>query len=484
MPEENAVAKIEMAIVVPAKPSPWPVSELRLVLKACNPSTPVSEGDDSRYVDLTLLRDNNGIKPLERRLLMELDENTFHHQLLCGHRGSGKSSELLSLEKWANAHGFLAVRTEVDDKYGGMELEYSDLILLAIVITEKSMKDFGHPLPQDKISRFMQWFRDTVVENSEEQQAETTIEAGVQVGGLLPFSIGGLFAKLTARYRGSSAHTIKTRETLRRDSALLLELSIDLLNSANELLASNDRPRGLLLIFDNMDRYDPLNIETALLNHANHVKQLACHAVFTFPISLVYNSEHGRIGDDYGIPRILPMLALRTRMQKWESRVVESEHLSDRVKGMLKVLEERLDVAKIFDNNMDAELLVKMSGGAIRDLIQLVSLAANNTMSDTNITTVAVHKAIDELRGIYMRQMTISPHDYLCLAQIALKKELVDESSDFGKQINRLLFNGCLLEYSDNDQPWYGVHPLLIETDHYRNACSSVYKKTNKSKNN
>jgi len=33
-------------------------------------------------------------------------EGKFHQCLLCGHRGSGKSTELLGLKQWADANKF------------------------------------------------------------------------------------------------------------------------------------------------------------------------------------------------------------------------------------------------------------------------------------------------------------------------------------------------------------------------------------------
>ena len=36
--------------------------------------------------------------------------------------------------------------------------------------------------------------------------------------------------------------------------------------------------------------------------------------------------------------------------------------------------------------------------------------------------------------------------------------------------MNRLLFNGCLLEYMEDGKPWLDVHPVLMETKEFRNA--------------
>jgi len=120
-----------------------------------------------------------------------------------------------------------------------------------------------------------------------------------------------------------------------------------------------------------------------------------------------------------------------------------------------------------------------MSGGSIRDLIRLVANASNFVdEGETRISTTAVHGAINDLRGVYMRFLMITPRDYVCLAAIARRKSIATGKDDYSTEVNRLLFNGCLLEYIENGEPWLDVHPVLIETKEFRNACTAHDSKT------
>jgi hypothetical protein len=85
-------------------------------------------------------------------------EGDFHHKLLCGHRGSGKSTELLHLKEWSDANGFLTVRVEVDVQLGQIALEFSDLYLLTAMAVEEAMQAFETPLPRDKVRQVVEWF--------------------------------------------------------------------------------------------------------------------------------------------------------------------------------------------------------------------------------------------------------------------------------------------------------------------------------------
>lgn len=225
--------------------------------------------------------------------------------------------------------------------------------------------------------------------------------------------------------------------------------------------------RGLLLIFDNMDRYDPVQIDSILMRSSQQIRNLACHTVFTFPISLAYKPITGRL--DY--PHVvLPMLALRSRDKGWQDCSADSAYDSDALTVVRDMLAKRIDLNAFFENPADVEQLIRLSGGSIRDLIQLITLAATSTEEENKISSAAVHFAVQELRGTYMRLLATTPQDYRCLAAFANRTSSAKADTDYSDAINRLLFNGCLLEYAEDGKPWYDIHPLLLETEEFRHA--------------
>ena len=474
MPSDNPLVPITpVPLPVPVQPSLWPVSTLEQVLQACNPGKPLVE-NDTRRADLTALRDGGSIEPLKRRFAMSLDEGEYHHLLLCGHTGSGKSTELLTLKNWAEERGFLAARVEVNSRYGMIELDYSDLFLLAAVLIEKAMQDCGYPLPQEKLGRIVRWFSEIIHEDTDERKSEIGVEVGTQLGGTLPFSLGSLFAKLTASFKGTTSHAIKTRDTFRRYPDTLIDYTRDLLETANATLAAIGRPRGLLLIFDNLDRYNPANIDAILVRSSQQMRQLACHALFTFPIALAYKPITGRVSTEYGLQITLPMLALRHRATPWAATVADSEFDPASIALLRDALAKRIVIEDIFASPEDADLLIKMSGGAIRGLMQLVTSAANYAEEgETRISSEAVQNAIKDLRREHERLLTTTPYDYRCLAAIAKRESIVLHKDNYSDAINRLLFNGCLLAYTENGDQWLDVHPILIETEEFCNACAA-----------
>jgi hypothetical protein len=223
-----------------------------------------------------------------------------------------------------------------------------------------------------------------------------------------------------------------------------------------------------------MDRYDPVDVDRILVRNGNQTRLIACHAIFTFPITLAYKPISGQVPAEYTRHVVLPRMALRRKDNSWAKTVKASQYDKKRLSEMLAVLKNRIDVDALFVNPKDIELLVRMSGGAIRDLIKLVSLAATYTEDDRRITSQAILSAIQELRGDYMRLLATTPHDYRCLAAIACRQPASTQEEDFSERLNRLLFNGCLLEYTLDGKPWHDVHPVLVETEEFRHACDAL----------
>ena len=451
---------------------PWPVKELDLVLQACDPSKPLEPGDP-RYADFRGLRHGVGIMQRRRVLLAQPPSGRFHHSCLCGHRGSGKSTELLALKQWADENGFLAVLAQVEEEIGMIQLEFSDLFLLTATVAEQAMQDFGHPLPKDKIRLVIQWFADIVKEDSNEIKSEIAAEATAQLGGNLPLGLGKLAAKLTSGVKAASSHAIKTREVMRNFPNQLIDLTNDLLRTANETLAANGKPRGLLLLFDQMDRYDPEQIDRVLYRGCELMSRLEGHALFTIPIALEFEPRSGPSHDPFGFSVVLPMLALRQKGQRWAETVAQTPYDEAAIAEVRTALARRIDL-NLFQHQEDADLLIKVSGGCIRDLMHLLTLAFTYTEED-RLTTEAVRSAIQEMRGHYVRQL--NQDDYRYLAAIARRELLpdADNTKVQTEQKSRLLFNRFALEYLDDEHlPWLDVHPIVIEIEEFRHAFNQA----------
>jgi len=132
------------------------------------------------------------------------------------------------------------------------------------------------------------------------------------------------------------------------------------------------------------------------------------------------------------------------------------------VSGTLK---RRITVEQLFENPDDAALLVKMSGGCMRDLMHLVTLSYEMSEDDT-LTRAAVQDAIRELRATHVREL--STDEYERLGEIAARKSIPRD-----ELTNRLLYFRWALEYYDDSldgKIWLDVHPLIVEIPEFQDA--------------
>ena len=258
------------------------------------------------------------------------------------------------------------------------------------------------------------------------------------------------------------------KNTLRPDPRTLVAMTNELLATANAQLQSAGWPRGLLLIFDNLDRFDVETIRAVLLEGSTLIREMASHAVFTMPINLYYDPENAD-QDCYGTAVLLPMLALREIDAPWAETVAKSKFAKKAVEEMVAALAKRVDLQALFQKPTDATLLAKMSGGCMREMLHLVCLAYQKSRPDDQLT----HKGVENAIRTYRSFLTdgLLDGDFQKLAAIANHQAGAD-TIDAG--MLRLLKKRIVFRYWNGERSWADVHPLVIETEGFRRAQQSA----------
>ena len=120
----------------------------------------------------------------------------------------------------------------------------------------------------------------------------------------------------------------------------------------------------LLLLIDNMDRYEPKAIDDLLVQSADRFKALACHLIVTPPISLVLRPESQALEAVFRC-EIMPTVRLREKGQGYR------EFSGPGRDSLLEALGKRIDIDRLIPDLGVRDRLVAASGGAIRELLQL-----------------------------------------------------------------------------------------------------------------
>ena len=407
--------------------------------------TPLQPGDPA-YVDCRAVRgDEDVVEDLGRTVRRSRE---FTYQLYSGYRGSGKTTELLRLGQDLESRDHVVVYFAADEEdLSVQDAQYTDILLAC---TRHLLKRLKAASPEP----ILKWLRARLRDLSDVMSTEINIDQVDLEVGLKEF------AKISAAVRSEPGQRQKIREKIEPHTETLIRALNQFIKEGSEHLPIGTK---LIVIADNLDRIVPIfrdngrsNHEEIFLDRHEQLKALECHIIYTVPISMVYSRWATELKDNYGIPLVLP--SIRVRQEDGSPY----EGGLDILKSIIQVrlpseLRDSL-VPDVFESTDVLTELCLMSGGYVRDLIQLMQEAITKT-DILPIRSRAVQRATEALRDVYRR--AVEEKQWEVLRTVHRSKEIENDEVQRG-----LLFSRCVLEYryfddEDNKHTWYDVHPLL-----------------------
>ena len=408
---------------------------------ALHPDVPLL-GNSPQFVDFSEVRGDGTVKRL-KKLFERQRPGAWLHTVFASHRGAGKSTELLRLTGELQDRYFciyFAANVEMDP----VEFELSDLLLVLAREVESQMRSRGTPLPAATLMQVEKFFSEVVFTDEYGRTYVADIESQAKLSGGIPF-FASLMSNLTASVKRAGEHTETIRRQVQRFPGTLIELVNNLLKEALAILAAESR--RLLIVIDNMDRYDSKFIDRLLVASLDVFRSLCCDLVLTPPIDLLLKPESQGL-DTVLQCIVMPTIKLREPDQGyWEISGKGHEKL-------LEVLAKRIDLERLIPDIAVRHRLVSASGGGIRELL---SLAQSATLDAAGETITA-----DDLEVTLSRQQHIlrNKADYNgwwpALQQIAKTKRLTNVPEQQAVVFQRLAF-----QY--NGKIWHDVHPLISD---------------------
>jgi energy-coupling factor transporter ATP-binding protein EcfA2 len=285
-----------------------PATNLRTAYRVCDVQP--LEGDDLEryYVQLGEARKTEAMMNLSVALDLQ-EPGQYRTVLFTGHRGCGKSTELRLLEQnWQKQ--YYVIYLETDEVTDVNDVEYTDIYLLVAQYIEYGLRRIGIQLDPGIVQDFANWFADVTQETEASVESSIAVEGEVTLGGETPFAIpflAKLLAKVTSTIKGGSKDKTTTRRTLEKDFSRL-KSSVNLLLDDGLKKLRKQRPdcKGMLLIFDNLDRCPPHVANRLFFDYAAQLQELHCTIVYTVPLSTLYSGRD--ISTNFSRPAIVPMV--------------------------------------------------------------------------------------------------------------------------------------------------------------------------------
>jgi hypothetical protein len=229
-------------------------------------------------------------------------------------------------------------------------------------------------------------------------------------------------------------------------------------------LKNNPDFKGILLIFDNLDRCSPKIAESLFFDYAAQLQELHCSVLYTVPIAALY-SQRG-IGNNFTQPYIVPMAGIYADNSLSLPNPLPLKQTA--LEELIEVLKKRIEIDLVFASNDELLRLAAASGGHIRNLMQMTREACLTAMGSQRdrIEATDVTAAINQLQFSFER--LISDEHYPSLAKTYRDRKV---SNDNRGQM--MLYNTSVLEYNGNTR-WNYPHPLVINIDAFQRAVKEL----------
>lgn len=416
--------------------------------------------DDPMFVDIAKARGEFSLKPLYNQLNVDA-QGKLHkpplkqYILFTGHRGCGKSTELLRVTQYLNApERYYVVHLDCLETLDINNLKYSDVLLaLAAGLLKQLEEEHGISVEQVHLTRLENWYKDRVITHASLRNMESELKAGVKAEGGLPWLVK-LFAELTNKISIGSTYRDELREVVRNNFTEFASSFNQLIRAAEDKVRQKNLGQRILFTVDGTDRLDSSDAHKFFVEDVHQLTQIQSLFIYCAPIDLLHATN--QLTANFGQPFRVPMLKIRDR----DNQPLETNY------AIVRELVYRRVPPHLFDTPGTLDYLIRYSGGHPRDLLRLLNVAINNADAEC-IDWTAAERAVKEVANDYRR--FINSGDYARLVAIDNAPDAPDDFTD--DTSSKMLYNLILLEY--NNYFWKS-HPVITTLPGYKKAAQAA----------
>jgi len=391
---------------------------------------PLKPGVDGRPNPFYIGRPGNPIAELSDALLAPFYRPPKF--FFSGHRGCGKSTELLHLLSNKEIQKkYWPINFSIREEADIIDIDFRDILLAIGGRLFREYRKRGGELPDQLLKELNGW------KGKVEKEITTILEgrfSSFEIGA----SIDAFFLNAGLKMKLEPATRVELRQVVETDITGLIAL----INHIAAAIYSKEKKIPLILI-DDLDKPDLEKARAIFHDRREIMMQPNCAIVYTVSSALFYSKEFDTIRDQ---ALFLPNINLHS-----------SSDSSTMLKEGYEVLAHFVTVRMIPQLiTPDAlEGAINYSGGVFREMARIIRTAIGRARrrSGAKIDITDVDWAATEIRNEYRR--ILDKEDLKLLRKIQENKRL--EYSDRLKPLLQLL---ALLEYRDGEN-WCDIHPVL-----------------------
>jgi hypothetical protein len=408
---------------------------------------PLTAEQKNLYVDLDDVRGHTDmVLRMEKRIRFS---DKPIHQVLAGHNGCGKSTELYRLkhhlERPEDAAGkwfvvFVESRSDVDL----YDLDFPDVLVAVCRQMVRQVED------RTSIRFKLGFFKDRFERLKELLGRSIDFDEFKLSAGLL---------ELSGAIKGSPDARHKLRAAIDQDANNWLTAANELIDVATLELRKQGYS-GLIVIVDDLDKMvarekDGIPLEEYLfVNRAAQLTGFRCSMVYSIPISLAYSHLEPAVAERFGGEvHVIPMIKVATRPPDSKPFAEGMAKVRTLILNRVESTGARLD--QVFFSDQVLDRLIELSGGQPNELMTLVREAI--VADPLPIAERALERALREGRREYRRQFL---EEHRPILESVRDRGDVNRTRENDAIVSELLKSRAILMYV-NDEEWYGLNPMV-----------------------
>ena len=199
--------------------------------------------------------------------------------------------------------------------------------------------------------------------------------------------------------------------------------------------------------------------EYLFVDRGEQLRQLKCHLIYTMPLSLMFSNDYNRLTSRIPVqPKVLPMVPVRLR--NGNECVLGMKNMRQMV--LARAFpdldpEQRLGlISEVFDTPETLERLCQISGGHVRELLQLLrSLIMKERKLP--LSREFLERVIQEKSN--KMQLGVDDQEWELLRKVQKTQQVKGD-----QEYQILIGTRLVYEYQDSQGSWFQVNPILAES--------------------
>lgn len=349
-----------------------------------------------------------------------------------GHRGCGKSTELLHLLGNPQIQRkYWPINFSIREEADIIDIDFRDVLLAIGGRLFREYRKRGGELPDQLLKELNSW------KGKVEKEISTVLEgrvSNIELGA----SIDMFFVNAGLKMKLEPATRVELRQVVETDITGLIAI----INHIATAIYTKERLIPLILI-DDMDKPDLEKARDIFHDRREIMMQPNCAIVYTVSSALFYSKEFDSIRDQ---ALFLPNINLHSPSNP-------ADHHAEGYRTLQRFVHLRMHPSLIEDRALDDA--ISYSGGVFREMARIMRTAIGRARrrNAAKMDSADIEWAATEIRNEYRR--ILDKEDIKLLKKVAANNRL--EYSDRLRPLLQLL---ALLEYRDGEN-WCDVHPVL-----------------------